>query len=60
MLSVKSRTMRRFVLLLLCLSSFASCHSVKQRDNATDPERTESVDTMHAAEVEAKRQADNW
>jgi hypothetical protein len=52
--------MRRFILLLLCLSSFVGCHSVKQRGNSTDPEKAEAIGTMQAAEAEAKRQADNW
>jgi hypothetical protein len=57
---VKNRTMRFVFLLLLCLTLFAGCHSVKHRGNPTDPERAESVDAMRAAEAEAKRQADNW
>jgi hypothetical protein len=60
-LFAKSRTMRRLAFLLLCLSSFAGCHSANQRAGiSTDPERVESVDTMHAAEAEAHRQLDNW
>ena len=53
--------MRRLAILLLCLSSFVGCPAGKNRaGNATDPARVESVDTMRAAEAEAKRQADNW
>jgi hypothetical protein len=52
--------MRRVALLLLCLSSFAGCHSVKHRAGTTDPDRLESIGTMHAAETEAHRQLNNW
>jgi hypothetical protein len=59
-LFAKNRRMRRYIELLLCLSAFAGCHTVKQRGNATDPQRATEVDAMHAAEAEAKKQADNW
>jgi len=62
-----SRTMRRFFLVLLFLCSLAGCHNagsrIKNKQRAgqvTDPERVESIETMSAAETEARRQMNNW
>jgi hypothetical protein len=61
-----SRTMRRPLLLLLCLCALAGCHGVgsrakgKQVEGQTDPDRIEAIETMNAAEAEARQQINNW
>jgi uncharacterized protein YceK len=59
--------MRRIVILLLCLSSMAGCHSIgsrtaskRQPGKVTDPARLNSIETMNAAETEARGQMNDW